>query len=777
MITKNKKYSFRLFLFFTFAGISNLSAQLNINLPAERSVFQRDNNNRGTIVVSGNLTGNADRVEARLIPVTFGQGSGTDWIAVDTQIDGFSFTGKIESTGGWYSLEVRSLRNNQVVETSSVKKVGIGEVFVIAGQSNAQGYGANPRALGASDDRVNAYSYLNTQFLNEVVPENTFAQIQSNLSIGPRGHTPWCWGELGDRLVRKLNVPVMFFNTAYSGTTIENWVSSMRGIPTVHKYDGTLLPGGTPYSNLRIILQNCVSLYGIRAVLWHQGEADAQTPESTYTESLKAIIAETRKNTGKNINWVVSRASLDNNQTSPAIIRAQNAVINSTSMVFEGPSTDNIQYPRPDGVHFENNSSVSGLSLLASAWDLSLSTSFFSNSSPFKGSELLEIQFRCNNDNLATISLDRTFASVQWQAESGSLTTSPTLQVSQGGYLAVARDQVGNCIFSNFIRIRDVYPKSAPVVTPTISATACVGNAVELKSTTATDLNLIWNTGETSATISSRESKVYYSQFKNRYECTSSSSNQVRTQFVNPPGKPNLEFVNNIDAVCEGGKVEVRVTNPSNFSVVWSTGETSNPAVFTKTPANGTFATLYSNHDCPSVPSETIRPLIQPVPAPPSLSQSGPYSLEAISQDGSSLFDWYLEGNFFSRTSKDIFLDKSGFYTVAAIKTYPLSSGRTLDCRSRLSSIFSFIRNSEVSGIVVYANPVIDGSFRVTSDTPLINVTARLYTMDGKTVIDQVIPELKAPVTFKLNTYKSGSIYMLNLKHNDGEKSYRLFFE
>lgn len=773
---KNTKIIFCLVLFTGLSSFLNLTAQLSVVYPAERSVFQRDNSNRGSIAISGNLVNSADKVEARLIPVVFGQGTGTDWVTIDSQIEGYSFTGKIESTGGWYTLELRSFKGIQVLDIGSVQRVGIGEVFVVAGQSNAQGFGNNINAVGASDDRVNGYSHYNNQFLNESVPMDKFTKIQANESIGPRGLTAWCWGELGDKLVKRLNVPVMFYNTANEGSSMENWVSSAAGRPTYHPFTGQQFQGGTPYSNLRIVLQNLSSLYGIRAVLWHQGEADSFTSESSYSDGLKTIIAETRKNTGKNINWVVAKASLNANQVFAHIIRAQNAVVNTTPLVFDGPATDGIQVPRPDGVHFTNNGAVNGVSQLADSWEQSLNTFFFTNSTPFKGTDLNEIKFRCDVNNMAVLRLEKSFASLRWDGNNGS-TNAGTIQVNQGDYSAVARDASGNYIFSNLMKVRDAYPRTAPTITPAISITACIGKTVELKASTATDLSLVWNTGETSPSINSGESKVYYANFKNTFDCLSANSNQLMPQFVNPPSKPNLEFVNNKNADCEGGKVEVRVINPFNYSVLWNTGETSNNVTYTTTPPAGASVTLLSNFDCPSPVSNTIRPLIQPLPATPALVQSGPYSMEAISADEPNQFEWYLENKFLKVEQKDLMVTQSGNYKVNSVKSFTTPAGGTLTCKSRFSSILTYTKDSEISGLVVYPNPVIDGTFKLTSDKEIKNVNIQLYTSDGQLVLTSAVGTLLAPVPIHLNEHRTGGKFILSVGYGNTKKTYNLIFE
>src|SRR6218665_2493064 len=126
----------KIFVIFLLLLISTLSfAQLSIGFPVERAVFQRNSSNMGNVQIFGNVKQDCDRVEARLISRSSGQGVTTSWVTIDSEVAGMAYSGKIQNTGGWYRLEVRGIKNENVLFTNTVERVGIGEVFVIAGQS------------------------------------------------------------------------------------------------------------------------------------------------------------------------------------------------------------------------------------------------------------------------------------------------------------------------------------------------------------------------------------------------------------------------------------------------------------------------------------------------------------------------------------------------------------------------------------------------------------------------------------------------------------------
>ena len=76
---------------------------------------------------------------------------------------------------------------------------------------------------------------------------------------------------------------------------------------------------GLPYTTLKNALNYYGSLFGVRAVLWHQGEADADvnvnpiykaTSAADYQTKLQAVIAKSRADfVAPNLTWYVSKAS------------------------------------------------------------------------------------------------------------------------------------------------------------------------------------------------------------------------------------------------------------------------------------------------------------------------------------------------------------------------------------------------------------------------------------------------------------------------------------
>ncbi|QGQ93978.1 hypothetical protein EHS13_03175 [Paenibacillus psychroresistens] len=97
----------------------------------------------GVISISGNISGHkSGKLEARTLLFPDAYGIAVDWQQLEVQWEGDNFhAGLIVPAGGWYRLEVRYTDGAEIPTscTSYVEPVGVGEVFIIAGQS----YGEN----------------------------------------------------------------------------------------------------------------------------------------------------------------------------------------------------------------------------------------------------------------------------------------------------------------------------------------------------------------------------------------------------------------------------------------------------------------------------------------------------------------------------------------------------------------------------------------------------------------------------------------------------------
>lgn len=402
-------------LFVSLPVVGVAQSPLTITHPMSRLVVQRGADGNGRLYVSGRLATAADRVEAQLTPVSPGQGTATAWQLLQANPTNNQFLGSVTAAGGWYVLTVRTIVGNSITAQSTVQPVGIGEVFVTAGQSNSRGLGIGDNDLGTATDRVNAIDTINHSYppgapalvsSGDPSPVPFFTALTAAKRIFPMAESSWGWGELGDYIVNRYNVPVAFYVTGWDGSAVINWLNSANGIPTCNLYYCVQnWPNLQPYTNLQNVMRYYLSMAGVRAVLWHQGEAEYDVQRdyiSQYADRLRALIQKARQDFGnRNMAWVVARASFNGQITTPDVVAQQEAVIATPNFnVFQGPYNDTIQNRNAGqlDVHFKNSSRLSphpryylnpasipvdmGLSRFARNWNNSLNDSFFQNAQP-----------------------------------------------------------------------------------------------------------------------------------------------------------------------------------------------------------------------------------------------------------------------------------------------------------------------------------------------------------------------------------------------------------
>ncbi|MGR3811117.1 3-coathanger stack domain-containing protein [Jiulongibacter sp. NS-SX5] len=391
-------------------------AQISLSLPVERMIYQRNNSNQAYIHITGNFTAEYDSITAKVFPRVSGQGTEGSWQTIDYRDDKPYFYGKYLANGGWYKLGVKAYKDGVVIDSVGRERVGIGEVFVVAGQSNASGItdyvdpnvGNYPTGIGydSDEDRSNVMHFSNGENTYDLLPIG-FSKMASTdvandtLFIGPFQSAPWCWGKVSEDLVTALNVPVLFYGAAFGGTKVQWWKESANGEPLTNPSFFIKEEFDHPYGALAIVMKMYTGLTGLRSVLWHQGESDHGTASSTYRAYLEQVIAKTREHSEvPNLTWMVARASYSFNPASN-VINGQQATIDNDANVFNGPTTDNITGTtyRHDNIHMDTDA---GILEHASYWVNSITGGFLSSSTPTLATDLIEPTMSCNTSNAST---------------------------------------------------------------------------------------------------------------------------------------------------------------------------------------------------------------------------------------------------------------------------------------------------------------------------------------------------------------------------------------
>lgn len=301
---------------------------LQIMSPLDYQVFQRRTPSQGVIRVAGTTTHNADTIDARLLQLSSAASGGYITIAVDPVTRGFY--GELESpAGGWYQMEVRARSGETVLEKLVIPHVGVGEVFLGAGQSNSTNSGGEG-LLKLQSEYVSTFSGFDWRLANDPQPG-----VHDSSTGGS------FWPAFGDLMYDRYHVPIGLAVTGHGGTSIRQW---QVGGELFHWFMTRTLQFGPS---------------GFRAVLWHQGESDVDMLSEQYALGLAQIIRDSRRMAGWNIPWFVARVSY-HSPDHPLFDTTRNAqkMLWDAGVAFEGPDSDQLGGDNRDGlgrgIHFSS---------------------------------------------------------------------------------------------------------------------------------------------------------------------------------------------------------------------------------------------------------------------------------------------------------------------------------------------------------------------------------------------------------------------------------------
>jgi hypothetical protein len=335
------EYSLKSLTVLVRSGPTPSELMITLQSPDDHQIVQRDDDNMGVFPVSGSTEYTVDLIQGRYI--TLETGFESEWVSVAVPLSS-NFYGSLEVPTGWHRLEFRFMNAETQIALQSVNPVGVGEVFIVAGQSNSANSGDAP--LTPTDSRVSTWGPSGWRFGYDPQPAAT----------DNRGSP---WPVAGDLLASRYDLPIGFLSVGYGGTQVDRWVPSQND----------LFPRITD-------ALDAVEPNGARAILWHQGESNAGgTAAEDYARMLGEVVLGSREYAGYEIPWIVARVSFVPNGDPVKmgwIIEGQNAVIDADPLTFPGPYTDDLNGTqwRYDTIHFNE----AGLREHASRWDARIST-------------------------------------------------------------------------------------------------------------------------------------------------------------------------------------------------------------------------------------------------------------------------------------------------------------------------------------------------------------------------------------------------------------------
>ena len=351
------------------------AVHISLTSPLDYQVVQRSTAADGKLIIAGNFIAESktnalpDKLEVMVTGKSSHGELPGNWqpLPCDARVAGFRAELNLPA-GGWYRVEVRAFRQGVQMASIVVEHVGIGEIFVIVGQSNSANYG---------EEKHTTQTGLAASF------DGTQWQPAADPMPGAGGKKGSFMPLFGDAMAKQFQVPVGIVAMGIGSTSVREWLpdgTRLTILPPLTKNVATVGDGQWEVSgNIFEVFTARMKLLGtngFRAVLWHQGESDAHQgnaertlPGNLYQQYLEQLIGDSRRVIGWNAPWFVAQVSYHNpgDTLSPDIRAAQKAVCDD-GLAFLGPDTDTLTGEMREknglGIHL----SAKGLKAHADLW-------------------------------------------------------------------------------------------------------------------------------------------------------------------------------------------------------------------------------------------------------------------------------------------------------------------------------------------------------------------------------------------------------------------------
>lgn len=195
---------------------------------------------------------------------------------------GFSHTFQKIPAGGLYSVLSAVCSNGMPGDSglcgAVVLHIGVGDVFVIAGQSNSAGFSKTP---GCREPAAGIHMFRNRcrwDIASDPMNEKTDTAHTENAELFLPGQSPWLAFALA--LKRELGYPIGLIQTSVGGSPLSAWNPEENGILFRNMIRTVSMCGGR-----------------VKGVLWYQGETDAggETETAGYLERFAGFVSAVRR--------------------------------------------------------------------------------------------------------------------------------------------------------------------------------------------------------------------------------------------------------------------------------------------------------------------------------------------------------------------------------------------------------------------------------------------------------------------------------------------------
>ena len=254
-----------------------MSAAFDLYYPIANQVHNRSDPSsvEDDLTIIGSIRFATSDIEAR-----WGAG---EWTTIASGVRG-AFSATLADCSGQATLSVRPV-DYPALQIDRAN-VGIGDVFLIIGQSNASGRGSNNQTW--SHATLQAMSFANdyTWKVSADPLDSKVGQIDSvsaESDLTPAHGTVWIAATTA--LMAATGCPVGWIPAPMGATAIANWAPGAAG---THQLRTTLY--GQACARYFASMNNIYRMGGVRCALWWQGEGDQfNTAAATYNTALDTL--------------------------------------------------------------------------------------------------------------------------------------------------------------------------------------------------------------------------------------------------------------------------------------------------------------------------------------------------------------------------------------------------------------------------------------------------------------------------------------------------------
>jgi len=335
-------------ILFLAAPVKSATSSIVLANPKPYQILQRKDNNTADIAVRGTYTGDPGAIQARW--------RGGEWVVIDNSPHGGHFFGILTNQkAGQGTLEVRFTSNTSV--KTEARFIGIGDVYVLAGGSNASGRGLNNQRYVSKNFK--AAIFANDYKWKDMKDPIDSCKNQKDMVSCDKNAGGSAWPLLATRLMASHKVPVAFIPVAKGGTIITQWQKDAN-------------PNGL--YNTMVKRVSVANIGGVKTVILQGANGAAKNISANdFENSTNKFASDVKKDMGANTalaeigdyskNW--GTGSVNRLRESAQRLWEQNGNVKIGPVLYDV----NLRDEKGDGLHYMTNQE---LTVLANRWWMAL---------------------------------------------------------------------------------------------------------------------------------------------------------------------------------------------------------------------------------------------------------------------------------------------------------------------------------------------------------------------------------------------------------------------